>query len=397
MIFSFAVVMVFMVIAWSRPAATIMLPDPDAGHKFKVAVSHFPLTDTATNDAYDATVKRSIMASLFIPVARDACANECKNSYMPGQTARIANEQFILGTKEGVFETIGYNHCCGNDADIDASKLSVVVLEPHTDTSRLLYVNVARFISANGIAVVVLDHPGETSITEFSGTNVPRGGTVYNSGTVELSNFSPVTAWNDTISKAIATRMTDINFALTQLSTLELLQRQLPTLRFSTPLNTKNFSVIGHGLGGTVATALSFANPNVRFSINLSGAAPSIDSTGTSTIATPVYFFGRSNYKRTDAFNWPATWSHLTGPATEFDLNNSDIFDFSDLPVIVELAQNEGGKKGVSARAVAGGSSANHAMLCFVEAVVKKEVLGDAGTLSNCVRVFPGMVPFLGQ
>ncbi|KAF2845702.1 hypothetical protein T440DRAFT_260351 [Plenodomus tracheiphilus IPT5] len=392
----FCLLMIFMIAAFGRGAPAIQLPDPGKDHMFKVAVSHFPLTNTAVKDAYKPEVERSIMASLFIPVPVASCTNTCSNSYMLGQTARIANEQFIFNANDGVFEKMGYNMCCGNDQDIDGSKLDLVVLEPHTDTSRLLYLNMARFISANGVAVVILDHPGETSITEFTGTNAPRGGTVYNSGTVELSNLSPLTAWNTTITKAINTRISDINFALSQLSTLSLLQRQLPSLRFSTPLTTTSYSIIGHGFGGTTATTLGLTSRSVKFSINLSGSAPPASDSLTST-ATPTYFFGRANYKRNDDINWPSTWTHLTGPATELDLNDSEIFDFSDLPVIVELAQSQGGNKDVQGRGLGGsGSTANHAMLCFVEAVVKKEGLGDAKAMRECVRMFPGMVPFGG-
>jgi len=397
MISTISLLVLMFLVLFGQRARSIQLPDPDAGHQFKVAVAHFPLTDTATKDAYDAKFDRSIMVSLFIPVPRDTCSNECQNRYMPGQTSRIANEQFILNATDGIFENIGYTVCCRNTADIDAANLNVVVVEPHTDTSRLLYLNMARFISANGVAVVLLDHPGDTSITEFTPANTPRG-TVYNSGTVPLSNLSPLTAWNNTIVKAVNTRIADITLALSQLSSMELLQRQMPTLRFSTPLHTKSFSILGHGLGGTVATSLSFSDPNTRFSINLSGTPPLLN---TST-AAPIYFFARTDFSRATDIHWPTTWAHLTGPATQFDLANATIFDFSDLPVVLELARSSSSSssspsRDLRARGLASSASmANHAMLCFAEAVVRKELFAQDTAIGNCIRLFNDMVPYAG-
>lgn len=148
----------------------VRLPSADGKHKYKVAVSHFPLTDTARKDPYKPDEDRRLMVSLYMPVPKESCSNECQNSYMPPQTAAIANEQFIEGGKRdaGIFEEMAYGVCCGSSTDIDASKFPVIVLEPHVDTSRLLYSTMARFISANGVAVVVIDHPGDASIVQFS-------------------------------------------------------------------------------------------------------------------------------------------------------------------------------------------------------------------------------------
>ncbi|KAH9869889.1 hypothetical protein J1614_006810 [Plenodomus biglobosus] len=411
--------------AFSRLAQAILLPSPNQAHAFKTAVSHFPLTNPTTKDPYDSRFNRSIMASLFLPIPRDSCTRECNTAYMPDQTARISDQQFLLHATSPVFSTLQYSVCCGAAAPIDASKVSVVVLEPQTDTSRLLYSNMARFISANGVAVLLLDHTGESSITEFTGTGsgtgaiaTPSGGsigrdTVYNSGTVSLSNFSQLTEWNNTVAKAVSTRISDIEFALAELSNLRLLQRCFPDLHFSSPLATTSFSVIGHGVGGSVATALAFAAKGKRryevgFSINLSGSPPALSflaeqNTQTSptspTTTTPIYFLSRTNFNRTNAFGWQETWPRLIGPATEFNLANSDMFDFSDLPVVVELAQSQTqshGNAAIAGRGLAGGSTANHAMLCFAEAVVRKEVWGDGAPLRQCVGMFEGMVPFLG-
>ncbi|CAG5142413.1 uncharacterized protein ALTATR162_LOCUS1147 [Alternaria atra] len=89
----------------------IRIPGADENHKYMVAVSHFPLTNTAAKDPYKPDEDRRLMVSLFMPVSKKSCSNECQNSYMPPQTAAIANEQFIEGGQRdaGVFEQMIYN------------------------------------------------------------------------------------------------------------------------------------------------------------------------------------------------------------------------------------------------------------------------------------------------
>ncbi|EOA85121.1 hypothetical protein ACJQWK_06786 [Exserohilum turcicum] len=375
----------------------ILIPGADNNHGYKVAVSHSPLTDTSRKDPYRPTENRSVMVSLFMPVPKDSCSKECQVAYMPLQTARIANEQFIVGGQRdiGVFEDIQYSVCCKSSARIDASKIPVVVLEAHVDTSRLLYSTMARFITANGAAVVLVDHPGDTSIVEFPSS------TIYNSGTVALSNLSPLTAWNGTVSKALETRTLDIRFVLSQLASPSLLPTQFPSFTFSSALNTTSHGILGHGLGGTVATSFgtsaNASSSSTLVSINLSGTPPLL----THRINNPpLFFFGRQDFRRENDIHWPRTWRQLTGQSTEFDLNDSAIFDVSDVPVIVELARNEGGKKNVVARGLSAYApvQGTHAVTCFVENIVKMKMRLAAQNrdLGDCVRMFEGVVPYPG-
>ncbi|USP80138.1 hypothetical protein yc1106_07412 [Curvularia clavata] len=403
---AFVVIIITVVLAsLFRSSHAIKVPGADNNHKFKVAVSHFPLADGARKDPYHPTEDRRVMVSLFMPIPKESCSSECSVDYMPPQTARIANEQFIVGGKRdiGVFETMTYDACCKSSSTIDASKTPVVVIEAHVDTSRLLYSTLARYVAAGGAAVVLIDHPGDTSIVEFPTAGKRALDVVYNSGTVPLSNFSPITSWNSTVIKALETRTSDINFVLSQLKSPSLLPSHFPTFNFSpsSTLKLDSIGIVGHGLGGSVATSFG-VTPNTTttptlFSINLSGTPPLLSS---SVHNAPLFFFGRQDYRRENDIHWPTTWSYLTGPATEFDLNDSAIFDVSDLPVIVELAQNEGGKKDVRGNGLSGYApvQGRNAVTCFVETIVKPQFeLDPAGTLMNdCIRYFEGVVPYPG-
>ena len=375
--------------------AAFSFPDPnEKDHGFKVAVAHFPLVDTVNKDFYKPNEQRRIMASVFLPVPKAVCSKECTTPYMPSDTARICGEQFLVDKPTSVFEQLSYSTCCENSGAFDVAKFPVVVLDSHVDTSRLMYTNLARYISANGVIVILLDHPGDTSIVEFT-NSTETNGTIYNSGTIQLSNYSPLTDWNETITTAGSARNNDRVLALNKLAEPDALASKFPSLHFSSKLNTSRYGIIGHGFGGMIATLAGFHDSSIAFSINLSGTGFPMNVTAPSC---PIYFLGRANYRRDDDRFWPNLWSKITTAITEADVADSEIFDFSDLPIVAELAQNEEGRKDVKARGVgSSGATANHAMTCWVEAIVKKEMLGNPAPLSDCIRSFPGLVPYQGN
>jgi hypothetical protein len=366
----------------------VLIPGPDSKHKYTSAVAEFSLVDSTRKDPWATTENRKIMVSLFMPVPVSSCTNECEHPYMGREAAKIANNQFLGGTNMGVFEKMGYTVCCSTNQPIDVSEIPVVVLEPHTDTSRLMYATLARYMTANNVAVILLDHPHDSVVVEFKDSPI-----AWNSGATGLSNFSPLTAWNSTVTNAIAIRIQDINLALTALQDTNLLTHSFPSIYFTNTLNTSTYSIVGHGLGGTVATTLSTTDPRVRFSINLSGSAPLLDH----NTSAPIYFLGRTDFRRENDINWPNTWTQLTGPATEFDLHDSDIMDFTDLSTIVDLARKEAGFTGLKGNGLGStGPLGNDAVKCIVEAYIRDHLKGEMGTLSNCVRIFgTRMVPYM--
>jgi hypothetical protein len=374
-------------LAFFSQVHSILIPAPDSEHKFKSAVAEFLLVDNKRKDSHSIDDDRKIMVSLFMPIPVSDCTHECDHAYMGKVTAKIANNQTLGDPNNGVFEKMKYTVCCGSSKPIDASNIPVVVLEPHTDTSRLLYANLARYMTANNVAVVLIDHPHDSSVVEFSDTDV-----VFNSGATGLSNFSPLTAWNSTVTNAIDIRIQDIFMALERVQDANLLTRYFGSnFNFSSGLNISSYSIVGHGLGGTVATQLSISDHRVRLSINLSGSAPPLDH----NIASSVYFIGRANFKRDDDINWPQTWKHLTGPSTEFDLADSEIMDFTDLPIVIDATGNS------KLKGIGLGNSGpwdNHAVKCFVEGILRDQLHGETGAVSHCIQLFGDrMVPYMAK
>jgi hypothetical protein len=374
-------------LAFFSQVHSILIPAPDSEHKFKSAVAEFSLVDYNRKDPHSTDDDCKIMVSLFMPIPVSDCTHECDHAYMGKVAAKIANNQTLGDPNNGVFEKMKYTVCCGSSEPIDASNIPVVVLEPHTDTSRLLYSNLARYMTANNVAVILIDHPHDSSVVEFSDTDA-----VFNSGATGLSNFSPLTAWNSTVTNAIDIRIQDVYMALDRVQDSDLLTSTFGSnFNFSSGLNTSSYSIVGHGLGGTVATQLSISDRRARLSINLSGSAPPLDH----NIASQVYFIGRANFKRDDDINWPQTWKHLTGPSTEFDLADSEIMDFTDLPIVIDATGNpnlKGFGLGNS------GPWDNHAVKCFVEGILRDQLHSETGAVSHCIQLFGDrMVPYMAK
>jgi hypothetical protein len=159
-------ILVVVLLAFFGQSNGLLIPGPDSEHKYNSAVADFALTDTSRKDPWDGG-DRKIMVSLFMSVPGSSCSSECERPYMPGFTAKIANEQFFGDKGKGVFEKVAYKTCCAAKQAVDASRIPVVVVNGQTDTSRLMYANLARYIAANNIAVALLDHPHDSSVTEF--------------------------------------------------------------------------------------------------------------------------------------------------------------------------------------------------------------------------------------
>ncbi|KAF2010978.1 hypothetical protein BU24DRAFT_330625, partial [Aaosphaeria arxii CBS 175.79] len=302
---------------------------------------HIALYDNDRLDPYDFnTAQRAVMMTLHLPINATHCNDSCSFDYMPPETAKVANKQFFGNESAGIFESIHGEQCCGSNTTIDLSQYTPVIFEPDVGTSRHLYTAMAREIVSQGHPVIVIDHPSDSLVVEFSPT--PDTHTVVHQ-TIKLSPYEPLRPWNTTVTEALTTRIADINFVLHELLTLRHLNDLFPSLTFTHPFSltpSTPLGIIGHGLGGTVATYLSATDPRFTISINLSGASPPLTSPTTSQIL----FFGRTGtgsttpFTRDHAPHWLTTWPLLRGKASELDMLNAGALQFSDLPLVAELA-----------------------------------------------------------
>ncbi|KAF2247008.1 hypothetical protein BU26DRAFT_397650, partial [Trematosphaeria pertusa] len=318
----------------TRKTHGVLIPPPKPHDmSWEVAHARTSLVDTSRKDPYSPSEDRKLGVSIFVPVFKPYCTKQCDNVYMPDQTARTSNLQFFGDENANVFEKLYFKSCCASYGETDLGAHRLVVLEPGVATSREVYNQLARQMSANGFVVVTIDHPHDASIVEFLDANDKS--VIANNGTVDLCSFSPATSWNDTVTKAVDARTDDINFMLTQLSNISLFERLFPDLKLhaGSPLNSDSFVIMGHGLGGTVATMFSAQDKRTVFSINLSGTTPVLQT----DVKNHVIFFGRDEYTRDDDANWKQSWKHFTGSVVEWDMHKGGQMDYTDLPLMVSL------------------------------------------------------------
>ncbi|KAF2735658.1 hypothetical protein EJ04DRAFT_413631, partial [Polyplosphaeria fusca] len=303
---------------------------PKKFYPYEVSVSQLALTDHDRGDPYsqDNANRRKLMISLYFPVSGGICSSHCRVQYMPRSTAEDSSRQFLGDENACHFDEIGYDACCATNATT-TRRQNLVILEPALATSRYLYGGLAYQWAASGYSVITIDHPHDSNMVEFP--NYAGNETITNS--IELDPFSPLTSWNQTVSKAISTRVDDVDFILKQLDNPAIVHQifseyGVHNVRVNVTFNTNQTMIVGHGLGGTVATYLGATDPRFDLSINMGGSAPRL----TEDTAKDTVFFGRSpGHRREDDFTWPEAWKHLTGKATEFDLKGAGFFDYSDL------------------------------------------------------------------
>lgn len=361
----------------SQANAKVVIPAPAPdGQPWVVAHSRAELVDSSRKDPYNDAEDRKIAYSIFMPIHRDTCTGTADNEYTPKLTPSALNLQFYGDKKAGVFEQLHFESCSAASGETPADHFPLLIFEPAVGTSRFVYNQLARQLSANGAYVVTIDHPYDASIVEFADSSV-----IENKGHVKLDAFQvnrPVDG-DPAIEKAIQTRIDDINSVIKELEADSTLPNLFPGVTFvagNTRIPTAHLFLLGHGLGGTVATSLGASDKRVLWTLNLSGSTPTLKS----AVQAYTIFFGRDKYRSDDDPAWLETRKHIVGPQVEWTYQRAEQFDYSDLPLVNYLV----GKKNATARGIGrpyevmdpgDPSTTFRALSCFVEAYFRDTVL----------------------
>lgn len=318
------------------------VPAPASSLPWKVAHSRSFLVDSSRKDPYNDTEDRKVAYSMFIPVVSEACSETIDNDYMPTLTAEASNLQFFNDKSAGIFDVLHFNSCSKNTDKYNADHFPLLIFEPAVGTSRFMYNQIARQLSANGAHVVIMDHPYDAPIVEFVGSDPIRNG-----GSVTLDPFQVNKPVNDTEMKmAIDTRIADVNSVIKELEKNDTLPRLFPGFTFTdgnTKVPTRRLFMLGHGLGGSVATSMGFYDKRVEWTINLSGSTPVL----TEDAYPYTIFFGRDDYRSENDTAWQETMKHIAGPQVEWTYHKAEQFDFSDLPLVSHLVDPDRKPKGL--------------------------------------------------
>ena len=384
----------FVLIVAYEPSRYVYIPPPNDAHPYKVSVAHFETPGVVASDPmtnHPTSAREPIQMSLFLPVPKADCAAECEKLYMPVEIAWSAEQQFF-GSRKDVFINMRNRYCCRSHKAIDASNFPLVFIEPQAGTSRFLYSTLAHYISANGLAVILIDHRNVTYWNSFF--DYPVWG---NMSVGEDAKLPPGLLANQYAE--MFRRGTDIFEIVTTLQEISLLRRHFPAFKFNTPLDTTHFGIVGHGIGGSVATQMCAYFQRCPAAINLSGAAPTLPKPASCKDHVKakgnIYFFGRSDYNRDTNVAWEAALEAWGDKATEYDLQDSGIYDVSDLPLITDLAIKNlsGDISFVHGTRDTLGPLGFHITACYVEAILKNEFLQPGNYIEQCQSVFDQMKP----
>lgn len=274
--------------------------------------------------------------SIFYPVIAQAPLTS--GAYMPPETARVEDLEYSslgFATPNGTFKKLALNLAdnqatsnLNHDSPFDSP---LVLFMPALGTTRLLYSQIASTIASQGYTVVTIDSAYDVDIVEFSDGSV----TMFNA---TLEEFTNLTAIAQGAYLAIQTRVDDVSFVLDSLSNATLAHSLVPNLPQS-GLNTTHTAMFGHSLGGATAFSILEMDDRVLGGLNMDGAllGPGLQN-GTNK---PFMLVGHANHTRDqqadDPFlTWEHVWPLLTGWKRDIFVAETEHYDFSDAPVVLE-------------------------------------------------------------
>lgn len=317
----------------------VEVPAPaPSGMPWDLAHARSSLVDDSRKDPYNNSTNRKIAFSVFMPIAKIECTGHTFWDYMPNQTASASNLQFFGNEEAGVFDQLKFQSCSETvkGRSYNTNHFPLLIFEPAVGTSRFLYNQLASQLSANGAHVVTIDHPYDAPVVEFEGSDA-----IKNDGRVNLDPFQVNKPVDDAgTKKAIDTRIADVNAVIKHLEKPDVLPELFPYVNFTkgnTQIPTQRIFMIGHGLGGSVATDMGAGDKRVEWTVNLSGSTRTL----TEDITAYTIFFGREGYRSEDDVAWQKTRKHLTGPQAEWTYNKAEQFDYSDLPLVANLVDSK--------------------------------------------------------
>ena len=297
-------------------AATI----PPHNGTYGVNLNTVKLTDTSRLDPFAPIPEnRSVMISLFYPVAPINCCQVQLVEYMPVATAAIEDQSYSsYGVPNGTFESLNLSLCSPSSRSTPSENFPVVLFSPGLGNSRLLYNAIAQSVASHGFIVVTMDHPYDADVVEYPDGTLISAANISTDAQIILD---------------VETRAKDASFVLDTLSNASAVGHLIPSLQ--TALNTKRAAMFGHSLGGATAATAMMNDSRIVVGANLDGTF--FGSVIENGVCDPLLLFGHEGKNQSTDPTWGEIWLHLGHGRLELMLNGAQHGTFTDFPLLLEV------------------------------------------------------------
>ncbi|PWN34748.1 uncharacterized protein FA14DRAFT_154194 [Meira miltonrushii] len=231
-----------------------------------------------------------------------------------GNSSSAANEDTALLP---ALERVQIANCTASDLSA-SSKNPILLFGPGLRATHDVYTTITMASASFGYTVIAIDHTYESAAVVF-----PDGSVNYTSPTT----FKLIQEGHKGIATIQDIRTADVA------SVLDAMEKgQIPGLERGT--NEKQIAMYGHSLGGSTATNAALMDNRIKASINLDGT-----------------FFGAPNetivHKPLLMVGYPTDWpnfyaNHDDGWKTWVQINNTEHYSYTDLPLIADLLNLRG-------------------------------------------------------
>jgi dienelactone hydrolase len=311
-----------LVLAAIAPFA-LMLPvpaltRPDGPHI--VGTEIFRWVDAARDEPRtpDPADRRNVIAQIWYPAASGAKA--AHSAYIDGLENlpdRISLFPGFILRSYGAIDTHGL---AGAGISPDQT-WPVVILSSGYGGPRAVYTSLATGLASRGYAVITLDHPYESAVTQLAdGRIVAEANTFPASGTAAKQGAFMVSQ--------LDTRVADIRFVLDQLEAGAVGE-------LSTHLDLQHIAAIGHSFGGAASAVAMDRDPRIKAAANIDGTL--YGDISEKHLTRPFLLLDSDHVETGHSAENIASNQRLLanaqGPAWRYEIKRANHYSFTDAPL----------------------------------------------------------------
>ena len=271
----------------------------------------------------DPNDKRSVIAQIFYPAAPGA--KGAHSVYMDGLHALPAKVSLLPSFMLATFGRID-THAIVNAPISPTRKWPVVMFSPGYGGPRAFYTGLAEGLAAKGYAVVTLDHPYESAVTELPDGSIAAAVDNFPAN----ASHAEGDAW---MAKQLDIRAADMRYALDQL------RPEIIGADLAAHLDLDHVAAIGHSLGGATAVVAMQRDARIRAAANVDGTPYG------AMIGKPLdrpFLLLQSDYSETghsDKFilGNKSIIEHDAAPAWHYEVHRANHYSFTDAPLLLAL------------------------------------------------------------